>query len=134
MNRRSLGYWIATAVFCLAMGAGGVLNLIRLEEQQAAMDSLGYPHYLMTILGVAKILGVIALIIPGAPLLKEWAYAGFTFDLLGAAASHAFSGHAIQETIPPLVILAIMCVSYWLRPAARSLVSAAPHEIQNPNE
>ena len=88
MNGKQIGYWFLTGLFCLAMGAAGVLNLIRFEGQQEAMRSLGYPVYLMTILGVAKVLGVIALWIPRTPLLKEWAYAGFTFDLLGASASH----------------------------------------------
>ena len=97
------------------------MNLMRAEMQKEAMTALGYPDYLMTILGVAKILGVIALLIPGVPLLKEWAYAGFTFDLLSAAASHAFVGDALAEIIMPLVILAIAAVSYWLRPPTRRL-------------
>ena len=73
------------------------MNLIRYEEQREAMAELGYPVYLMTILGVAKLLGVLALLLPGTPLLKEWAYAGFTFDLLGASVSHAFVGHSIAQ-------------------------------------
>ena len=121
MEKRLLGYWVATALFCLAMTAGGTMNLMRAEMQKEAMDALGYPEYLMTILGVAKILGVIALLIPKMPLLKEWAYAGFTFDLLGAAASHAFIGDPIAEMIVPLVILGIAGASYCLRPSARRL-------------
>ncbi|GAB5405232.1 MAG: hypothetical protein Aurels2KO_34630 [Aureliella sp.] len=81
MNGKQIGYWFLTGLFCLAMGAAGVLNLIHFEGQQEGMRSLGYPVYLMTILGVAKLLGVIALWIPRTPLLNEWAYAGFTFDL-----------------------------------------------------
>jgi hypothetical protein len=84
-------------------------------------DTLGYPEYLMTILGGAKILGVIALLIPGVPLLKEWAYSGFTFDMLGASASHAFVGDSIAETVTPLVVLAFGITSYCLRPAKRRL-------------
>jgi uncharacterized membrane protein YphA (DoxX/SURF4 family) len=121
MNKRLIGYWLVTALFCLAMTAGGSMNLLRAEMQKEAMTALGYPEYLMTILGVAKILGVIALIIPGVPLLKEWAYAGFTFDLLGAAASHAFVSDPIAETIIPLVILSIAIASYCLRPENRRL-------------
>jgi len=121
MNKRLIGYWVATALFCLAMTAGGSMNLMRAEMQKEAMTALGYPDYLMTILGVAKILGVVALLIPGVPLLKEWAYAGFTFDLLGAAASHAFVSDPIAETIVPLVVLAIAIASYCLRPANRRL-------------
>jgi hypothetical protein len=121
MNKRLLGYWLATALFCFAMTAGGTMNLIRAEMQKEAMAALGYPEYLMTILGVAKILGVIALLIPKTPLLKEWAYAGFTFDLLGAAASHAFNGDAVVEVIVPLAILAIAIASYFLQPSSRRL-------------
>jgi uncharacterized membrane protein YphA (DoxX/SURF4 family) len=121
MNKRLIGYWIATALFCLAMTAGGTMNLLRVEPQQEAMANLGYPMYLMTILGVAKILGVIALLAPRLPLLKEWAYAGFTFDMLGAAASHAFVGDSPAEIVTPLVVLAIAIASYWLRPPPRRL-------------
>ena len=121
MNKRLIGYWLATALFCLAMTAGGTMNLLRTELQKEAMVALGYPEYLMTILGVAKILGVVALLIPAVPLLKEWAYAGFTFDLVGAAASHAFVGDDPTEIIVPLVVLAIASASYCLRPSTRRL-------------
>jgi uncharacterized membrane protein YphA (DoxX/SURF4 family) len=121
MNRRLIGYWIGTVLFCLAMTAGGTMNLLRVEPQQEAMANLGYPMYLMTILGVAKILGVIALLMPGFPLLKEWAYAGFTFDMLGASASHAFVGDSPAQIVTPLVVLAIAITSYCLRPPSRRL-------------
>ena len=121
MNKRVIGYWLLTGLFCLAMGAGGTMNLMRADVQKEAMTALGYPEYLMTILGVAKLLGVIALLIPGVPLLKEWAYAGFTFDLLGASASHAFVGDPIAETIVPLVVLGLAVGSYCLRPESRRL-------------
>ena len=87
------------------------------------MEALGYPVYLMTILGVAKVLGVIALLIPGQPLLKEWAYAGFTFDILVAAASHAFAQDTVQSIIIPLVILTVGAASYVLRPDSRRLTT-----------
>ena len=121
MKKQLIGYWLATALFCLAMTAGGMMNLMRAEMQKEAMAALGYPDYLMTILGVAKMLGVMALLIPGVPLLKEWAYAGFTFDLLGAASSHAFVGDPPAEMLVPLVILAIAIASYCLRPSTRRL-------------
>ena len=128
MSKQNIGYWIATGLFCLAMTAGGTMNLLRADIQKESIEALGYPEYLMTILGVAKLLGVIALLIPGAPLLKEWAYAGFTFDLLGAAASHAFVGDAAMEIMLPLIILGISAVSYWLRPSSRRLRPVAPSQ------
>lgn len=121
MNNRLLGYWIATGLFCLAMTAGGVMNLMHFEVQKESIEKLGYPEYLMTILGTAKLLGVFALLIPGMQLLKEWAYAGFTFDLLGASASHAFVADSLMETALPLIILGIAAISYFLRPQSRRL-------------
>lgn len=129
MNKRTILYWAVTGLFCFAMGSAGVLNLIRFEGQRESMVDLGYPVYLMSILGVAKVSGVIALLIPGTPLLKEWAYAGFTFDLLGAASSHAFAGHTPPEIIAPIVVLAIAVASYRLRPPSRRLQT--PGELAN---
>lgn len=121
MNKRLIAYWLATGLFCLAFAAGGASNLLRDDEQREEMAALGYPDYLMTILGAAKIMGVIALVVPGRPLLKEWAYAGFTFDLLGAAASHAFVRHGPGEIAAPIILLVIGAVSYGMRPAARRI-------------
>ncbi|MCG8585295.1 MAG: DoxX family protein [Pirellulales bacterium] len=119
MNRTTIIYWFFTLLFCATMSAGGVANLLRTEEQLSTFDMLGYPTYLLTVLGVAKLLGVVALIVPGVPLLKEWAYAGFAFDLIGAAASHIAVDHPNTEPWSPLIVLAIGGVSYWLRPASR---------------
>ena len=116
MNRRLIGYWMATGLFCLAMSAGGTMNLLRAEVQRESMAALGYPEYLMTILGVAKILGVIALLIPGAALLKEWAYAGFFFDLTGAAYLHGIAGD-YAGVATPLVFAVLLLASYALRPS-----------------
>ena len=127
MSKRVIGYWIVTALFCLAMTGSGTMNLIRAEPMRESLSALGYPEYLMTILGVAKLLGVIALLMPGTALLKEWAYAGFTFDLLGASASHGLNGDPVGEAIVPLVVLIIAITSYWLRPATRRLHPTAPH-------
>lgn len=121
MNKRTVGYWLSTVLFCVALGAGGVANLLRAEPQRAIIEDLGYPVFLMTIIGTFKILGVIALLAPSFPRVKEWAYAGFTFDLLGAAASHGLAGHAVASMAPPLVLLSLMAVSYWLRPESRRL-------------
>ena len=136
MNGKRAGFWLLTGLFCLAMGAAGVMNLTRFEGQQESIVSLGYPVYLMSILGIAKVLGVVALLIPRTPLIKEWAYAGFTFDLLGASASHGFAGHAIPEVIVPLVFLAVLVGSYSLRPASRRLqfhveAAASPSETRS---
>ena len=128
MEKKQLAYWIVTGLFCAAMTAGGIMNLIRFEGQAESIEQLGYPSYLMSILGVAKILGVIALLIPKTPLLKEWAYAGFTFDLLGASASHAFVQHSPVEITIPLVVLTIAVASYFLRPDDRRIQIISENE------
>ena len=89
-----------------------------------AMTHLGYPLYFMTIIGIAKLLGVLAVLVPARPLLKEWAYAGLCFNLMGATASHAFSGDALSHTVRPAIALALCVASYLLRPDDRKLASA----------
>lgn len=121
MNKRRWVYWIATGLFCLLFALAGMGNLLRIDAQREAIAALGYPSYLMTILGVAKLLGVIALLTPGLPLLKEWAYAGFAFDMLGASASHAFVSDPVPSVIVPLVVLGLGGVSYAFRPDSRRL-------------
>ena len=123
MKRREVAYWATTVLFCLAFAGGGTAHLLRLEPMVENMTALGYPLYVMTILGVAKLAGVAALLTPGAPLLKEWAYAGFTFDLLGALASHAFAGDPLSAFVGPILLLGIGAGSYFTRPASRRLLA-----------
>ena len=111
MSRKTIAYWITTGLFCTAFLVGGASHLLRTEAMVEGVTSLGYPVYLTTILGVAKLLGVAALLTPGMPLLKEWAYAGFTFDLLGATASHGFSGDPIAMSLPPVALLLVGAAS-----------------------
>ncbi len=121
-NKRALiGYWICTGLVVVSQGFSGVGDFLGLEPLVEGVTALGYPAYILYILGTAKILGVIALAVPGKPLLKEWAYAGFVFDLLGAAASHVLNGDGPDLIMPPLVVLAILVGSYKLRPADRRL-------------
>ena len=134
MNRRMLVYWLTTGLFCAVLGFSGFAHFSHLEPMVEAMTHLGYPLYFMTILGSAKLLGVVTLLAPGRPLLKEWAYAGFAFNLLGATASHAFTGDPLSETIRPALVLALGAASYLLRPVVRRLPSApAPGEASLPS-
>ncbi len=93
------------------------------------VQKLGYPDYLMTILGVWKLLGVAAILSPAMPRLKEWAYAGFFFDLSGAVASHLMSGDAVAHAIAPLVIGVLAIASWSLRPASRKLAGTAAFDV-----
>lgn len=122
---RTIVYWVTTVLVCLPMAAGGVFDLMQPPDVLAIMDHLGYPHYLATIIGVGKVLGVLAVLAPGFPRLKEWAYAGFAIDLVGAAASHAFVGDAFKDIAIPIAILAIGFASYFTRPESRRLPDRA---------
>ena len=124
MASKTTAYWITTGLFCAMLGFSGIAHSMRIEFVAESMAELGYPAYLMTILGTAKLLGVAALLAPGRPLLKEWAYAGFAFNLIGATASHAFAGDPVFATIRPALALTIGAASYLLRPAERRLVSS----------
>ena len=108
------------------MVGGGVSDLLKIDQMKEVMDTLGYPAYLMTILGVAKLLGAVAILVPRFARLKEWAYAGFTFDLLGASISHAAVGEPIPQIIIPIVFLIVAIASWALRPDSRKLPSSAP--------
>lgn len=119
-----IAYWITTILGPASFVIGGSLFLMHGEQPLTVLNHLGYPSYLLTILGVWKILGAIAIVIPRFPRLKEWAYAGFFFDLSGAAASHAFSGDGAIEIISPLIFLILVIASWALRPPSRKLVPA----------
>jgi uncharacterized membrane protein YphA (DoxX/SURF4 family) len=123
-------YWIATIWLALGMLATGILQLLKMPAEGAlappgvyGITHLGYPVYLLTILGFWKILGVVAILIPNFPLVKEWAYAGFFFLMSGAIFSHIAVGDPVSEIIPSLLLLVLTVVSWYLRPASRKIAS-----------
>jgi uncharacterized membrane protein YphA (DoxX/SURF4 family) len=134
MNAKKIIYWISTLLICAMMAAVGVAYLMHVPKMDAAFASLGYPLYFQNMLGVAKLLGVIALLAPGFPLLKEWAYAGFTFTFIAAFISHLVA-HQNQEAVGPVIALLLLIASYCLRPASRRLpfATCAP-ETYSPNK
>ena len=107
-------YWITTILFSLVMLFSAIGGLFPNEQGIEFMMALGYPRYINLILGVAKIFGIVALFQTKFYVIKEWAYAGFTFDLLGAASSTILAGLGFLATLPIWVILAVMFVSYTL--------------------
>ncbi len=107
-------YWIITALFVLFMLFGAVSEVMQVASAQKVLADLGYPTYLNYILGIAKILGAIALIQWAWPALREWAYAGFTIDIIGAAASTYFAGQGIGAALFTLVFLVPLLLSHWL--------------------
>lgn len=118
---RIIGFWILTGLVVLSQGASGIMDLMGAEAVASGVKLLGYPSYLLYILGPAKLAGVAVLAIPKMPRLKEWAYAGFAIDFVGAAASHALNGDGIQLIAPALVLFAVLMGSYFLRPDDRRL-------------
>jgi hypothetical protein len=119
-------YWATTGLAGLAFALGGLADVMLAPDVRAGFTHLGYPLYLAFILGVWKLLGAAAIVAPGLPRLKEWAYAGMFFDLTGAAASHAAVGDAAANVLTPLLVLVIVAASWVLRPASRTLASAEP--------
>ena len=107
-------YWIVTVLFCLGMLFSAVSELMQVESAKEVMQHLGYPLYLNTILGVAKILGVIAIFQWKLKTIKEWAYAGFTIDFIGAAASIYFAGDGIFAVLSVLPFFVVLFLSYFL--------------------
>ncbi len=116
-----IGYWVLTGLIVVSQGFSGVADLVGMEDIVKAVTALGYPEYLLMILGPAKLLGVIVIAIPGKPLWKEWAYTGLAIDFTGAAASHILHGDGPQLFMAPLMVLAVLVGSYILRPASRRL-------------
>ena len=116
-------YWIATLWLALGMTSTGVVQLMKMKDDVDRMAYLGYPTYLLTMLGLWKLLGVVAVLVPKFPLVKEWAYAGFFFAMSGAAISHMILGDPISEIFPSLLLLTLTVVSWYFRPENRKIAS-----------
>jgi hypothetical protein len=105
------------------MLSGGIVQLFKVKGEIDFILHMGYPGYFLTILGIWKMLGVVTVLIPKFPLLKEWAYAGFFFAMSGAVFSHIASGNSVKEIFPPLLLLILTVVSWYFRPADRKIIS-----------
>ncbi|MCW7506077.1 DoxX family protein [Leptospira paudalimensis] len=114
-------YWFFTLWLSLGMVSTAIVQLMKLPEEVEKINQLGYPTYFLTLLGVWKLLGVIAVLVPKFLLLKEWAYAGFFFAMSGAAISHISCGHPITEVLPSLLLLSLSVISWYLRPENRKI-------------
>jgi uncharacterized membrane protein YphA (DoxX/SURF4 family) len=123
---KTIAYWTTTILGPASFVIGGVINLTQSAQVAPIMNHLGYPLYFASILGFWKLLGAVAVVVPGFPRLKEWAYAGFFFNLTAAAASRAAVGDSAADVIAPLVFLALVLASWALRPASRTLTAAPP--------
>jgi uncharacterized membrane protein YphA (DoxX/SURF4 family) len=111
-KRDNIIFWISTALFCAFMLTSAIPNILSGEQWVTIFKQLGYPAYLLPFLGVAKLLGVIALLVPGFPRLKEWAYAGFFFDLVGATYSALTVGGFDPMMLVMLIPFGLGALSY----------------------
>jgi uncharacterized membrane protein YphA (DoxX/SURF4 family) len=120
-KRNKIIYWVATIWLSFGMVSGGIFQMMKMEDATNNFEHLGYPEYLLTILGVWKLLGVVVILIPKFTLMKEWAYAGFFFAMSGAFVSHMIMGDPFSETFPSLFSLLLVVVSWYFRPEDRKI-------------
>ena len=114
MKKLKIIFWTVTVLMAAFMLLSAVPDVLRIPEAVEIFKHLGYPVYLLPFIGIAKILGAVAVIVPGFPRLKEWAYAGLTFDLIGAFYSHISVGDPASSWVFPVIALALVLGSYFL--------------------
>ena len=122
---RKIAYWVSTFIVAAMMGFASFSYLTGHPDAVSGFAQMGYPQHLRIMLGIAKLAGAIMLIVPGLRLLKEWAYAGFTFAWIIAFVAHYLAGHGMQSFMP-LGLLLLLIVSYLTRPPSRRLTAVSP--------
>ena len=121
-NTKLIIYWVTTTLMSVGMFGSGFAQIIRAKQMVDIVSHVGYPLYVMTILGVWKILGVITILVPGFKLLKEWAYAGLFFLMSGALFSHLAIGDGGKAILGPFMQIVFILSSWYCRPDSRKLV------------
>jgi len=121
---KRVAYWVCTGLVVFFIGSGGLAYVMRVPDVVAGVVALGFPVYFIVLLGVWKVLGSIAILVPGFPLIKEWAYAGIMIDLTGAAVASMATGGAWWHAAAPLLIAVLVVASWALRPESRRLPGA----------
>jgi len=115
-------YWIITIILSFCIFSGGLAQAVQVKGVVEGFKPLGYPTYFISVIGVWKVLGIIAILIPGYRLLKEWAYAGIFFVMTGAVISHIASNHISAQIIAPVLLAVFTVLSWYLRPANRKII------------
>ncbi|WP_412850701.1 DoxX family protein [Chryseobacterium sp. PMSZPI] len=123
-KRTKIIYWIFTLWMALGMVSTAIVQIMKNKDEVTNFTNLGYPVYVMTIIGIWKILGVIAILIPKRLLLKEWAYAGFFFVMSGAVISHLIVNDSAGRTFPAILLFVLVIISWYFRPADRKVFTA----------
>ena len=121
-KRKLVWYWIITAILSFCIFLGGLAQAMQAQGVVQGFKPLGYPTYFISIIGVWKVLGIIAILIPKFPLLKEWAYAGIFFAMTGAVISHIASDDVKVQIIAPIVLAVFTVLSWYLRPPDRKII------------
>jgi len=122
-KKKLVWYWIITAILSFCIFSGGVAQAVQVKGVVEGFKPLGYPTYFISLIGVWKVLGIIAILIPKFKLLKEWAYAGIFFTMTGAVISHIASDNVSVQIIAPALLAVFTVLSWYLRPADRKISS-----------
>ncbi|MEO6850538.1 MAG: DoxX family protein [Mucilaginibacter sp.] len=122
-KKKLIWYWIITAILSFCIFSGGLAQALQVKGVIQGFKPLGYPTYFISIIGVWKVLGIIAILVPKFPLVKEWAYAGIFFVMSGAVMSHIASNDVSVQIIAPFLLAVFTILSWYLRPADRSSIT-----------
>lgn len=122
-KRKLIWYWIITGILSFCIFSGGLFQALLLPGVIQGFKPLGYPTYFISLIGIWKMLGVVAILAPNFKLLKEWAYAGIFFAMTGAVISHIASNDIHPQIIAPFVLAVFTVLSWYLRPADRKIIS-----------
>ena len=122
-KRKLIWYWIITGILSFCIFFGGLTQALLLKQTVEGFKPLGYPTYFIALIGIWKMLGIIAIVVPKFPLLKEWAYAGIFFVMTGAVISHIASNDVSAQIISPVVLAIFTVLSWYLRPADRKIIA-----------
>ena len=133
MTGKKIAYWVTTAIAAVML-LGALMYLTGNEQVVTGFKKSGYPQHLRIVLGIAKPLAAVVLLIPGFAVLKEWAYAGVTFAWVMAFISAYTGGEPAKIWVEPLGLLILLAVSYFTRPASRRLIAAATPSVRSPAE
>jgi len=122
-KKKLMWYWIITVILSFCLFSGGMAQAVQVKGVIDGFKPLGYPTYFISLIGIWKMLGIIAILVPGFKLLKEWAYAGLFFVMSGAVISHIASDHVTIQIIAPFLLMIFTVLSWYLRPANRKITS-----------
>jgi hypothetical protein len=123
-KRNKIIYWIFTLWMGLGWTSFGIIQVLQTPDEVARITKMGFPAYVLPLLGACKLLGVAAALAPRLPTLKEWAYAGFFFTLVAALYAHIAISDPIADMIPAMLLLVLTTISYYFRPADRKITAS----------